>query len=56
VNDWVGYVADPLSYERGGYEACFSFYGVGMASWLTQQSSESVELLDAREAESEAGR
>lgn len=56
VNDWVGYVADPLSYERGGYEACFSFYGPGMASWLTRQSSDTVELLDARDAESEAGR
>jgi hypothetical protein len=54
VNDWVGYVADPKSYERGGYEACFSFYGPGMASWLTKQSSETVGLLDARDAESEA--
>ena len=48
VNDWVGYVADPMSYERGGYEACFSFYGPGMAGWLTRQSSETVDLLDVR--------
>ncbi len=50
ANDWLGYVVGPQAYERGGYEACFSFFGPGMAQWLTTQASESVGLLDARDA------
>lgn len=50
ANDWLGYVVDPQGYERGGYEACFSFFGPGMAQWLTTMAFETVGLLDARDA------
>lgn len=50
VNDWVGYVVDRLSYERGSYEACFTFYGPGTGEWLAEQSKIAVDLLDARDA------
>ncbi len=48
ANDWLGYVVDPQAFERGGYEACFSFFGSGMAQWLTTQANETIGLLDAR--------
>ncbi len=50
ANDWLGYVVDEQAFERGGYEACFSFYGPGMAQWLTSQANETIGLLDARSA------
>ena len=50
ANDWLGYVVDLQSFERGGYEACFSFFGPGMARWLTTQATETIGLLDARDA------
>jgi hypothetical protein len=49
ANDWLGYVVDPQAFERGGYEACFWFFGPGMARWLTTQADETIGLLDARE-------
>ena len=49
ANDWLGYVVDEQSFERGGYEACFSFFGPGMAQWLTVQANETIGLLDARD-------
>jgi hypothetical protein len=27
VNGWMGYILDPMDYDRGGYEAMLSFYG-----------------------------
>jgi neutral ceramidase len=27
VNGWIGYILDPMDYDRGGYEATLSFYG-----------------------------
>ena len=56
ANDWLGYVVDPEAFDRGGYEACFSFFGPGMAHWLTTQASESIGLLDARDPGSVGGR
>lgn len=56
ANDWLGYVVDPLAFERGGYEACFSFFGPDMAQWLTTQSNETIGLLDARDAPAADGR
>ena len=49
ANDWLGYVVDAQAFERGGYEACFSFFGPGMAQWLTTQANETIGLLDARD-------
>jgi hypothetical protein len=49
ANDWLGYVVDAQAFERGGYEACFSFFGPGMAQWLTSQANETIGLLDARD-------
>jgi hypothetical protein len=43
-------VVDAQAFERGGYEACFSFFGPGMARWLTSQANETIGLLDARDA------
>jgi len=50
ANDWLGYVVDPQSYARGSYEACLSFHGSGMAHWLVLQSTNAIDLLDARDA------
>ncbi len=50
VNDWLGYVVDRRSYERGSYEACFTFYGPDTAGWLAEQSKVAIDLLDARDA------
>jgi hypothetical protein len=55
ANDWLGYVVDPRAFERGGYEACFSFFGSGMASWLTTQANESIGLLEARDPAAAGG-
>jgi neutral ceramidase len=27
VNGWIGYILDPVDFDRGGYEATLSFYG-----------------------------
>jgi hypothetical protein len=50
ANDWLGYVVDEPTWRRGGYEACLSFYGPGMSSWLVEQASKSIDTLDARES------
>jgi len=56
ANDWLGYFVDPQGYDRGGYEACFSFFGRDMAEWLTTQASETIVLLDRRDAGTAGGR
>ncbi len=48
ANDWLGYVVDARGFERGGYEACFSFFGPDMGEWLTTRANETADLLDAR--------
>lgn len=48
ANDWLGYVVDEQSFARGGYEACFSFFGPSMAHWLNAQAGETIALLDER--------
>ncbi|MFI5314071.1 MAG: neutral/alkaline non-lysosomal ceramidase N-terminal domain-containing protein [Myxococcota bacterium] len=51
ANDWLGYVVDPETYERGGYEACLSLFGSGSAAWLVGSAAETVRRLDASPAE-----
>lgn len=49
ANDWLGYVVDEPTWQRGSYEACLSFYGPGMSGWLLEQASRSIDTLDERE-------
>jgi len=51
ANDWLGYVVDGPTWDRGSYESCFSFYGRTMSEWLLKQATKSIQALDAREAD-----
>jgi hypothetical protein len=46
ANDWLGYVVTPQTYARGGYEACTSFHGPGLAEQLIQSTAQLIELLE----------
>ena len=48
ANDWLGYVVDLETYQRGGYEACLDLLGPGTASWLLDSAAETARLLDER--------
>ena len=48
ANDWLGYVVDPETYRRGGYEACLDLLGPETASWLVDSAAETARLLDER--------
>ena len=50
ANDWLGYVVDPPTYERGGYEACLDLFGPDSAAWLVDSAAETLRQLDARPA------
>jgi hypothetical protein len=56
ANDWMGYVVEREQYGRGGYEACLSFFGDGLADWLVTEAAETVRLLDARRTSPRATR
>jgi hypothetical protein len=51
ANDWLGYVVDPPTYARGGYEACLCLFGPATAAWLVNSAGETVQQLDARSPE-----
>jgi len=46
ANDWLGYVVTRGTYARGGYEACTSFHGPGLAEQLIQSTAQLIELLE----------
>jgi neutral/alkaline ceramidase-like enzyme len=48
ANDWLGYVVDPPTYARGGYESCLCLLGPGAAQWLVDASGDTLRQLDAR--------
>jgi hypothetical protein len=56
ANDWMGYVVERERYGHGGYEACMSFFGEGLAEWLVTEAAETVRLLDARRTSSRTHR
>ena len=47
ANDWLGYVVDPPTYARGGYEACLCLFGPTTAAWLVDSAGETARQLDA---------
>ena len=47
ANDWLGYVVDRDTYDRGGYEACLDLLGPGSAGWVVDRATESLRALDA---------
>jgi hypothetical protein len=51
AEDWLGYVVSHDAYARGGYEACLSFHGPGLAAWLVDEAAETARLLDSRAPE-----
>lgn len=53
ANDWLGYVVTPEAHRRGGYEACLSFHGPGLASWLREESLATLRQLEDSYAELE---
>ena len=48
ANDWLGYVVDPPTYERGGYESCLCLFGAGTSKWLIDSAAATVRALDLR--------
>jgi hypothetical protein len=50
ANDWLGYVVDPPTYKRGGYESCLCLFGPGTSAWLVDSAAETLRELDARSA------
>ncbi|MBW2279234.1 MAG: hypothetical protein JRG82_00730 [Deltaproteobacteria bacterium] len=54
ANDWTGYVVTPEIYGAGGYEACMSFHGPGMAAALTEKVAQTARALDEAQALPEA--
>ena len=48
ANDWLGYVVDEPTYQRGGYEACLCWFGPQSARWLVESTAETLRQLDAR--------
>jgi neutral/alkaline ceramidase-like enzyme len=48
ANDWLGYVVDEPTYQRGGYEACLCWFGPRSAHWLVESTAETLRQLDAR--------
>jgi hypothetical protein len=48
ANDWIGYVVDFETYQRGGYEACLDLFGPRTAAWLVDSAAETVQQLDPR--------
>lgn len=49
ANDWLGYAVTRRRYKQGGYEACLSFHGRGLGSWLVESGAGLLDGLDARE-------
>jgi hypothetical protein len=47
TDEWLGYALMPADYSRGGYEACLSFHGAGLADWLIERAVETLALLDS---------
>ena len=47
ANDWLGYAVSAENYRRGGYEACFSFYGPGFGEWLSEEAVTAARRLDS---------
>jgi hypothetical protein len=43
ANDWMGYAVSSEEYARGGYEACMSFFGPGLAPWLVDEALRTAE-------------
>jgi len=50
ANDWLGYVVDPPTYERGGYESCLCLFGPHTSDWLVGAAAETLQQLDAKDA------
>jgi hypothetical protein len=50
ANDWMGYAVAPDEYERGGYEACMSFFGPGIGPWLVDEAQATAAQLEPRSA------
>lgn len=50
ANDWLGYVVDAPTYERGGYESCLCLFGPESSEWLVQSEAETLRQLDAKTA------
>jgi neutral ceramidase len=48
ADDWLGYVVSAERYRRGGYEACLSFHGPGLAAWLIEEAGTTARLLESR--------
>jgi neutral ceramidase len=51
ANDWLGYVVDLETYERGGYEACLDLLGPESAHWIVENAGQTVEQLGRGHAE-----
>jgi hypothetical protein len=43
ANDWMGYAVSGDEYARGGYEACFSFFGPALGAWLVDEALHTAE-------------
>lgn len=48
VNGWIGYILEPLDYNRGGYEATLSFNGDETAQRIFEAVSNEIKSLQAR--------
>lgn len=45
VNGWIGYILDPVDYDRGGYEATLSFHGRETGMRVAEAAEEALEAL-----------
>lgn len=48
VNGWIGYILEPLDYDRGGYEATLSFNGDRTAQRIVEAVSTQIKSLQDR--------
>lgn len=49
ANDWLGYAVTRHEYKKGGYEACLSFHGRNLGTWLVESGAGLLRELDGRE-------